>query len=205
MDYRNIINLDHKNPIAQRYLRFWRPVTNFLARKKINPNTLTIFGAVLVLAAGFFIYQGKLITGVIILLFGVQFDALDGTVARLQNRTTRFGAYLDSLLDRYAEVIIFLAIYFYYFDQLADWQSLIFWLALTGSLLVSYSRARSEGLGIKCEIGLMQRAPRIIILIIVITLASWISLNTVTWLMLILAVFSHFTVIQRSLHLAKNR
>lgn len=197
---RKIIILDHKNPLAQKYINWQKPLINWLSRINVNPNVLTVIGAVIVVISAIFIYYGYFIIGGIVLIVAANFDALDGTIARLLNKTSRFGAYLDSLLDRYTEIAIFLALYFYYFYQLKPWQSLIFLLAITGSILVSYARARAEGLGINCEVGLTQRAPRLIALIISILLAPVWGINIILIIVSLLAFLSHFTVIQRSVH-----
>ncbi|MBU1148959.1 CDP-alcohol phosphatidyltransferase family protein, partial [Patescibacteria group bacterium] len=179
MDFKRIITLDHKNPLARKYLTGLKPLINWLSKVNANPNVLTVIGAVIAVIATIFIYYGQFVIGGIILIVALNFDALDGTIARLLNKTSRFGAYLDSLLDRYTDIAIFLALYFHFFYQLKSWQSFIFLLAITGSLLVSYARARAEGLDIDCEVGLVQRAPRLIALIISIFLIPVWGINII--------------------------
>lgn len=98
------------------------------------------------------------------MLFGGLFDALDGAVARESNRTSTFGAFLDSTLDRLSEAAVFAGIIFLYASSSSPSGTLLASLAMTFSLLTSYTRARSEGLGIPCEVGLLERAGRVVLL-----------------------------------------
>jgi archaetidylinositol phosphate synthase len=124
-------------------------------------------------------------------------DALDGIIARLYQQTTAFGGFLDSLLDRYADATVYAGIII---GGLCD----VLWglIALTGSLLVSYSRARAEAAGVKMEsIGLAERAERMIILAIAsIAALFWPSFTVMNWAVILLAVLSNLTVVQRSVH-----
>lgn len=168
-----------------------RPLFPIVKRLRINPNLITIAGFVITLIAAFVIPLDLRLGGLLILAGGL-FDALDGIVARTNNRATRFGAFLDSLLDRLSDALIFmsLAVHLYIKRDLTG--ALLSLAAMVGAFLVSYARARAEGLGIDNQAGLMERPERII-LIIFGTLTGW--LNLVLWLMVIL---TYFTVFQRT-------
>ncbi len=151
-----------------------QPLVNMLVRYHVSPNMLTTAGLVLnVVAAVLFVIgaeQGERGDmrfigwgGFIILVAGL-FDMLDGQVARHGNRTSRFGALYDSVLDRYSELVMFLGICYYLVSHHYFLSSIFAFLAMVGSMMVSYTRARAEGLGIPCAVGLMQRPERIILI-----------------------------------------
>jgi len=144
---------------------------------------------VLIAAAGFLLTSGFL-------------DALDGVLARLYGEVTVFGGFLDSLLDRYADALVFLGISVGWLIASPIW---VFWgfTALVGSLLVSYSRARAEAAGIKMEsVGVAERAERIIILAVA-TLLNIVWEDALRWSMLLLAVLTNLTVLQRAIYFRK--
>ena len=130
----------------------------------ITANMVTLFGLVINLIATFYFATGRLITGGILILFGGSFDMIDGAVARAQRDLRASGALLDSVIDRYSEGFLFLGalIYFYSLDSLLG--IILAFGAWFGSILVSYVRARAEGLQVTCKVGLMQRPERIILL-----------------------------------------
>ena len=161
----------------------------------INPNTVTILALVFCIAAGLYFAAGDLVIAGFMLLLGGFFDVLDGAVARENGRVTKFGGLLDSVLDRYADAAVFLGIMWGghaafppYIEN--DW--FLGGLALTGSLLVSYTRARAEagGTGV-LNIGVAERAERMILII----LGAFLGL--LHWAVLVVAVISHLTVLQR--------
>lgn len=129
----------------------------------ITANMVTLFGFVVNLIATFFFAKGYLVTGGILILLGGSFDTLDGAVARAQSRLRPSGALLDSVIDRYSEGFLFLGalIYFYGLESLLG--IILAFGAWFGSILVSYVRARAEGLQITCKVGFMQRPERIIL------------------------------------------
>lgn len=174
-----------------------RPLLPIAKRIRINPNLITLSGFVVTLTAAFVI-PGNLRLGGLLVLAGGLFDALDGIVARTNGRTTRFGAFLDSLLDRLSDSLIFisLALYLYIKGDLTG--ALLSLGAMVGAFLISYARARAEGLGIDNQAGLLERPERII-LIIFGALTGW--LNPVLWLMIIL---TYFTVFQRTYRVWKT-
>ena len=129
----------------------------------ITANMVTLFGFVVNLIATFFFAKGYLVTGGLLILLGGSFDTLDGAVARAQSRLRPSGALLDSVIDRYSEGFLFLGalIYFYGLESLLG--IILAFGAWFGSILVSYVRARAEGLQITCKVGFMQRPERIIL------------------------------------------
>jgi len=175
----------------------------------LTPNTTSVIGIALAFlsALAYAEWQNRpaylLIAAVLLLLSGFC-DALDGVLARLYQQTTTFGGFLDSLLDRYADAAVYVGIIV---GGLCD--ALWGLIALTGSLLVSYSRARAEAAGIKMEsIGLAERAERIIILAIASLVAFFWQLET-EWIIMnasiiLLAILSNLTVLQRSIYAYKK-
>lgn len=172
----------------------------FAHRLGLTPNTISIAGILLSILAAVAYAFGKeepllLIAAVVLLLASGFCDTLDGVIARTYGQATVFGGYLDSLLDRYADAIIYAAIIL---GGLCD----VSWglAALAGSLLVSYSRARAEAAGIKMEsVGIAERAERMLILAAA-SLAAYYWLPSLNWGIIMLAVLSNFTVLQRGLH-----
>lgn len=174
-----------------------------LARLGVTPNTLTWIGLLLSAATALVIASGYLQVGGILVLCAGIFDMFDGAMARIRNAATLFGAFLDSTLDRYSESIILLGLLYYALQRpgLQDslwpmgheqsWMIIFIFVAVVGSLMVSYTKARAEGLGIECRTGLLARPERVIIL------AIGLLTNTSIWAVALLAVFSHVTAIER--------
>ena len=141
-----------------------RPLVRLLSTMRVRPDTLTVVGWTLALAAAVLFGLGyPRVAGAVMLLGGL-FDALDGAVARESNRMSPFGAFLDSTLDRLSESAVFVGLIFFYANAARPQEALLAGLAMTFSLLTSYARARAEGLNIPCEVGLLERAGRIVIL-----------------------------------------
>lgn len=160
----------------------------------IHPDMITFAGLVVVAIASYVITRGHLFWGAVILLLGTPLDALDGAVARAMQRKGKFGALFDSTLDRYSDGFIFSGLAFYYSDHQNEWGLVLSLVALLGSQLVSYVRARAEGLDVDCKVGLLTRMERTGI-ILVMLLTGWVMAGL--W---ILAVGTHLTVIQRIWH-----
>ena len=139
-------------------------VANKMVAIGITANMVTFFGFVVNLIATFYFATGRLVTGGILILFGGSFDMIDGAVARAQRNPGASGALLDSVIDRYSEGFLLLGalIYFYSLESLLG--IVLAFSAWFGSILVSYVRARAEGLQVTCKVGLMQRPERIILL-----------------------------------------
>jgi CDP-diacylglycerol--glycerol-3-phosphate 3-phosphatidyltransferase len=174
-----------------------------LARLGISPNTLTIIGLLLSFVTAGIIAQGYLFVGGWLVLFAGIFDMFDGAMARVRNAATTFGAFLDSTLDRFSEGIILLGLLFYALQHpgLHDplwpagneqaWMISFIYIAAVGSLMVSYTKARAEGLGIECKTGLLARPERVILL------AIGLLTGTGIWALALLAVFSNVTAVER--------
>jgi CDP-diacylglycerol---glycerol-3-phosphate 3-phosphatidyltransferase len=141
-----------------------RPLVKWLSVMRVRPDTLTVVGWTLALGAAVLFGLGYArIAGALMLLGGL-FDALDGAVARETNRMSSFGAFLDSTLDRLSESAVFVGLIYFYASANRPYEALLAGVAMTFSLLTSYARARAEGLNINCEVGLLERAGRIVIL-----------------------------------------
>jgi phosphatidylglycerophosphate synthase len=169
---------------------FDRPLGFIAKRIPFSPNSLTVTGFVVTLIASLVIpYNIRL--GGICIIAGALFDMLDGMVARTKGKTTRFGAFLDSVLDRYSDAFLFLSIAWYLAAHGDHTGSFLSIGTMLGAFLISYTRARAEGLGESCHTGIMERPERIILLIFG-TVIGW--LVPVLWIMLVL---THITVIQR--------
>jgi len=171
-----------------------RPVAK---RIPFSPNILTIIGFLITVLAAFIIPYNIRLGGVVILIGGL-FDMLDGIVARVGGKTTKFGAFLDSVLDRYSDAAIFLAVAWYLAEKGDHTGAFLSLGALVGAFLISYTRARAEGLGESCHTGIMERPERIILLIFA-ALTGWIT--PVLWIMLVL---THITVVQRIYHVRRK-
>lgn len=167
-----------------------------LVERKANPNLITIIGLVFGLLAGAFFAWGKPLLAALAIFFCGFFDILDGKVAERANRRSLFGAIFDSSLDRYSEFFIYLGLAYYFRNHWALW--LIFFTIL-GSFMVSYTRARAEGLGIAGNIGLMQRAERMTLLLAGAVVGKIIANLTATMVvgLSIITVASHITTLQR--------
>jgi len=178
--------------------RFTEPVARLLARTAIPPSAITWLGFLLAVGAAAFIITGHLFAAGWVVLIAGFFDMLDGALARHTDRATRFGAILDSTLDRLSEAVVLLGILVLYTREQLVAQSLLVGVALLGSLLVSYIRARAEAIGLKCQVGLFTRPERVIIL------ALGLLLNQITYVLVaalaIIAVFSFITAGQRLLY-----
>jgi CDP-diacylglycerol--glycerol-3-phosphate 3-phosphatidyltransferase len=181
------------------YLKLITPVVNFFIAHKLNPNHFTTVGFILSLVTAYVFATGSIpFAGALVLLAGT-FDIIDGRVARATNRVTKFGALYDSTLDRYSEVIVFFGIAYHFVDHGFLWRSVAVSMALGGSLMVSYIRARAEGLNFECKVGIMQRPERIVLLGLgaIATLFYEYALDVAIW---VIAIFANFTAIQRLYH-----
>jgi len=170
------------------------PIARLLNRMGMTPNMVTLAGLAGQMVAAGLLAFGQMTWGGILLVVVAPLDFLDGTLARLRGTPTHFGAFLDSVTDRYAELSIFGGLLVYYTHQ-QDWVLCgMTYLAAMGSLMVSYVRARAEGVGYSAKIGLLSRVERYLILV------PLLIFNQPYWAVLILAVLTNFTALQRIFH-----
>ncbi len=177
------------------------PIADFFNRLGIHPNYMTGAGLVLNAIGAFFISQGSMTLGGIFILIGGPFDALDGTMARRLNQPTRFGAFVDSITDRWSEMLILLGLaYFYAFgnDPNGRLNIILVFLAIMGSVMVSYTKSRAESLGFTANVGVMTRLERYLIM------APCLLFNIPWAAIWILAIFANFTALQRTWHVRKQ-
>lgn len=183
------------------------PIVRFLAATSISPNALSWFGFALTLGAAALIATGQLLAAGFMVLFGSFFDILDGALARRTGRTTRFGAVLDATLDRLSEAALLLGIvgYFLFAQPPAsfifvsqEWAVILTFVTLFSSQSVSYIRARAEAMGLECQVGILTRTERVILL----TLGLW--LNQLVIALTVIALLSLVTVAQRIHRVARQ-
>jgi len=176
--------------------RFTTPVARILSKTGVTPNTLTVIGFLVSVAAGVLIAKGYFLAGGLVVLFAGAFDLLDGPLARATGKTTKFGGFLDSTLDRLSEAAVLAGILAYYAFHEGTWESLLAFGTFVGSVMVSYLRARAEGLGIKCEVGIFTRVERVIVMSIGLVFGQWFDLAIPIMLGIITAL-AFVTVMQR--------
>jgi phosphatidylglycerophosphate synthase len=175
---------------------FDRPLSKLAVRIKYSPNTLTVIGFIVTMFASYLLLN-NFFWGGILVLFGGFFDILDGVVARVNNKTSKFGAFLDSVLDRYSDALIFIAVALNLAKKSNLTGACLSLGILVGAFLISYTRARAEGLGIRCSVGIMARPERLILMVFG-TLTGLVM--PVLWFLLVL---THITVAQRIYHVMR--
>lgn len=184
-----------ENTISDRLRYQFRGVTTWAgdtgARLGLSPDVVTIAGTLLVALAAWQAAQGHFLIAGLILILGMPLDVLDGAIARASNRKSRFGALLDSTLDRYADGFMLLGLATYFSTKGQQVEMVISVLALIGAYAVSYVRARAEGLNIPCKEGWFSRVERTVVLIAAL-LTGWVTLGVI-----ILAIGNHLTALQR--------
>jgi len=174
------------------------PLAVFFNRLGIMPNTITILGLIGNAVGSYFLARGNLTIGGIIILAMGPVDSLDGTMARLRGEPSRFGAFVDSVTDRYSELLIFGGL-IWHFLQKGDWIMIaVTYLAAAGSVLVSYVRARGQSVGYDTKAGLLSRFERYLVLVPSLILnIPWLGLG-------IIAVFANITALQRILDVRRQ-
>jgi len=178
-------------------VRITNPMMGILSKSGIKPDALTFTGLVVNIGAAYVIATGHFLLGGVLVLVAGLFDLLDGALARFVKQTRKFGAILDSTIDRISEAAIFCGLLVWYMLEGSTLEVVLIFAVLIGSFLVSYVRARAEGLGLECKIGLFTRAERVIVL------AIGLMVNQIVIALLILAVFVYITVVQRLVHLRR--
>ncbi|PJF23251.1 MAG: CDP-alcohol phosphatidyltransferase family protein [Phototrophicales bacterium] len=168
-----------------------------LYRLGLHPDMITVLGLLIVMIASVVVAAGYLQWGGIILLLGLPLDAVDGAVARAMQRKDKFGAMLDSSLDRYADGLIFGALSYYFAVQDEFGWMVMALAAILGSFMVSYTRARAEGLGVDVKIGLFSRLERVIVILGMLLTPDVFGIPILEIGLLVLAVGTNFTGMQR--------
>lgn len=213
-----LVFLSEKN--KGRYLRVIAPLSNLLVKMRVHPNILSLSGLIFSVAAGLVYSTGSFFWGAWLVVLAGTCDVLDGQLARQTGKDSRFGAFFDSTLDRFGEVFVFMGLAWHFAGGRiwleaesgnprsfqSPWAVLFIILAVAGSFMVSYTRARAEGLGIECKVGLMQRPERITLLIIGSLLGALPAIGPILLKLTIvlLAVLSNLTALQRMVHV-KNQ
>jgi CDP-diacylglycerol--glycerol-3-phosphate 3-phosphatidyltransferase len=165
-----------------------------LGRTGITPNAITLLGLLGSAAGAALLAVGRIpLGGAVILLSGAT-DALDGTLARLQGKATRFGAFLDSTADRFSELFLFMALAVYFGSASNVWGVALAFAAAIGSVMVSYTKARAEGLGFECKVGLLTRMERYLVVCPLLILGLPLVAAAAV------AVLGNFTALQRIWH-----
>jgi len=194
------------------WLLLLRPIEDYLIEIKVHPNVLTITTLIVSILVGLMFHLGLIFMGGILLLSGSTFDIFDGRVARAQGLSSQSGAFFDSCLDRIAEAFIYLGILSYFQDS---YFALITFLILGSTTMVSYTKARAEGLNINCDVGMMQRTERVVYLGVFSVFNFLGNLTTQYFYgtsndyllkisLILLLLFSSYTAYQRMTHVMKT-
>lgn len=208
--------MKYRDYLQERIYKIINPIIHGMIKIGITPNMVTTIGFLgNVLATAMFILASEQATpeagytmigwGGAILIFSGLFDMMDGRLARLGNMSTAFGAFWDSTLDRYSELFSLFGLTLYLLNTVGTWAGVISFLALVGSIMVSYVRARAEGLDIECKVGLMQRPERVVVTSVVAILTGIFNSNG--WLiggMILIAVLANITAFWRVAHCYKQ-
>lgn len=184
------------------YLRLWfkwvlDPLGRFFLWIGLTPNMVTALGLIGNTVGAYYLARGEFLLGGIYIAVISPVDALDGTMARLRGEASDWGAFVDSVSDRYSELIIYGGLLYHFLETGDVTGGMLVFAAAAGSVLVSYVRARAEGLGYEVKIGLLTRAERYLVL------APALVFNYVNLALGILAVFANFTALQRIWHVRK--
>lgn len=182
--------------IQKWFLRLVDPVIEFIVHFNVHPNFFTVLGLLSSMIGAYFFARHNLRIGAIYILIGGLCDIIDGKVARKSGLSSKFGALFDSSLDRFSEVFMFLGVAIFFVKSGYSTTSIMVFLGLGGSMMVSYVRARAEGLGYACKVGIMQRPERIVYISAGALIHEYV-LVVVVWMVAILA---NFTAIQRMYH-----
>jgi len=169
-------------------------IVRWLALSRIHPNVLTFLGLVINIAAALFFAAGSFRWAGVVVIGAALFDMVDGRVARETNRVTRFGGFFDSVLDRYSDLALLMGLLVYYASINRFFYVVLTAIVMTGSVMVSYTRARSECTIPKCKVGFLERPERVVLIIIGALLDR---IAPVLW---VIAVLSNLTVIHRMIY-----
>lgn len=178
------------------------PLAGGLIRLGLTPNLMTGLGLLLNVVGAYLLSQGQMTIGGVLILIAGPFDALDGTMARLLGQPTKFGAFVDSVTDRWSEMLIFLGLLYFYLTHpdIAYWllYCILVFVAMMGSVMVSYTKSRAETLAFDANVGLLTRLERYLVLAPALVFnLPWVAL----W---IIAVLANVTALQRALHVRRQ-
>ncbi len=171
----------------------------FFRNKIVRPNVLTVLGTVFGFVSSVCIAFGWFVFGALALLISGFFDILDGALARGTNTVTRFGGFLDSVLDRYTDLCVIGGIFVFFMSQGSVRDAFMTFVATIGIAIIPYARARAEAASIQCKSGLLERPERIILLLIGLFFHQLLP-----YVVFVLAILTHVTVIQRIIHVRKT-
>jgi CDP-diacylglycerol--glycerol-3-phosphate 3-phosphatidyltransferase len=192
---------DWRHKLAE---RFTTPTAKVLSKTGVTPNMLTVMGFLVSVAAGVLIAREYFLFGGLVVLFAGAFDLLDGPVARVTGKTSKFGGFLDSTLDRLSEAAVLAGVLAYYtFFERGTWEPLLAYGCFVGSVMVSYLRARAEGLGIKCEVGIFTRVERVTVMSIGLMVGQWWH-PAIPIMLGIITALAFVTVLQRLIHVQRT-
>jgi CDP-diacylglycerol--glycerol-3-phosphate 3-phosphatidyltransferase len=167
------------------------PMARFIGWTGVSPNVITLVGFGLTAGVALLLARGYVQLAGFLLIPAAILDAIDGTLARMFNQTTRFGAFLDSTMDRFSEAVLILGALVYFQAEGASTQVILCYVTIVGSLMVSYTRARAQGIGVEVKEGLLTRVERALILI------AALVFNELTLALWVLALLTNFTALQR--------
>lgn len=184
--------------LRARFKGVFEPIAGFLNSLGLKPNTVTLLGLFGTIIGSVFLASGHITVGGLIILVMAPIDALDGTMARLRGESSQFGAFVDSVTDRYSELAIFGGLLIY-FTQQQDWVGIgLTYLAAAGSVLVSYIRARAQSVGYETKIGIFSRVERFFVLV------PCLVFNLPLIAVGAIALFANITAFQRILHVRRQ-
>ena len=169
-------------------------IVRWLALSKIHPNALTFIGLLINIWAAWLFSEGKLFAAGLVVVGASVFDMVDGRVARATNQVTRFGGFFDSVLDRYSDLALFMGLLVYYASINRYFYIVLTAIVMTGSVMVSYTRARAENSIPKCKVGFLERPERIVLIMIG---ALFNHMAAVLW---VIAILSNWTVVHRMIY-----
>jgi CDP-diacylglycerol--glycerol-3-phosphate 3-phosphatidyltransferase len=178
------------------------PIVRLAIAMRVTPNTVTVIGLLITLAAAALVANGQLLLGAAVLTAGSLLDAVDGALARATGGGTAFGSFLDSTLDRAGEAILYIGIGLWLLASLADptWPMIALLVALSGSFIVSYAHARAQGIGLAADVGLAPRTERLVLVIAGVALAGLGFAAGLIGAIVIIAGLTVVTVVQRIRH-----
>ena len=190
-DYRT-----HARRVSTRY--FEEPLARSLMAVGLTPNRVTFLGLLVSAGCAYLLSQGMFVAGGGVLILAGMMDMVDGALARRGGTASPQGALLDSVVDRVAEATVFLGLLVYYLEPVSATEIVLINVSLVGSLMVSYLRARGEGLGVDCRVGIMTRPER------VVAMAVGLLLGQVTIALAVIAVLTVFTTLHRFWHIHRE-